>query len=441
MPRARRLAVVAASLAAALAVLLHPAGRPRVAERQKEREPRVAIRGLNGSRPRVAVAPFDCAAASQGLEPLARELGDVVRADLEFEEAFDVLPPGPGAFVPGRQGEDGVVSGRIRLDEGTLHLEVRIHEAGARQPAFGREYVGPPRSLRLLAHFASDEILADQAGIRGVARSRLAFVSDRLGSFKDPTGSVRRVKEIFVSDYDGAGDRRVTTDGDLDLTPSWSPDRQAIAYTSYRRGYQDIFVARPDGPATVSSPAGRGKNWLPAWSPDGSKMAFTSNRDGNEEIYVAAADGSGPRRLTTNWAIDTSPAWSPDGARIAFTSNRSGSPQIWVMDADGANQRQLTSERYCDRPSWSPGPADEIAYVSRTKTGFDIEVIEPATGRVRQLTFGPLNESPTFSPNGRHIAFTSTRSGSQQIWTMTREGTGLRQVTHVGNNSMASWSR
>jgi TolB protein len=111
------------------------------------------------------------------------------------------------------------------------------------------------------------------------------------------------------------------------------------------------------------------------------------------------------------------------------------------MDADGANVRQLTAERYCDRPAWSPGPADEIAYVSRTRTGFDIKVIEPATGTTRQLTFGPQNESPAFSPNGRHIAFTSTRGGTQQIWTMTRTGSRLRQVTRHGSNSMVAWSR
>ena len=79
--------------------------------------------------------------------------------------------------------------------------------------------------------------------------------------------------------------------------------------------------------------------------------------------------------------------------------------------------------------------------MSRTKTGYDIKVIEPATGATRQLTFGPQNESPAFSPNGRHIAFTSTRAGGQQIWIMNRLGGGLRRVTHAGNNSMVAWSR
>ena len=95
---------------------------------------------------------------------------------------------------------------------------------------------------RLIAHVAANELLCDQAGIQGLAHSRLAFVSDRLGSFREPTGSIRRVKEIFVADYDGANEQRVTADGDLDMTPAWSPDGGAIAYTSFRRGFQDIFI-------------------------------------------------------------------------------------------------------------------------------------------------------------------------------------------------------
>jgi TolB protein len=153
-------------------------------------------------------------------------------------------------------------------------------------------------------------------------------------------------------------------------------------------------------------------------------------------------DGSGVRRLGQHWSIDTSPAWSPTGTQLAFTSNQSGSPQIWIMDADGSNARQLTSEKYCDRPTWSPLPYHEVAYVSRTSTGFDIKAIDIVTKRERQLTFGGgFNESPSWSPNGRHLAFTSTRSGSEQIWTMTRVGTDLRQVTHAGSNSMPSWGK
>jgi TolB protein len=438
-PRSRLAALVLFGLAGVVGLVLLPAPLGRRPPPRVERVTHVRMTGRDGALPRVAVEPFATAGGGPDLSSLATLLGDVVRADLAFENVFD-LQDGV-ASATGAPGADWTLSGRVSRDNGALHLEVRIHDAAGRLLVFGREFVGAVERSRFVAHVAANAILADQAGLQGLAHTRLAFVSDRAGTFHEPTGSFRHVKEIYVADYDGANETRVTFDGDLDLFPSWSPDARSLAYTSFRRGYQDLFITRLEDRRLDGPTAGRGKNWLPAWSPDGTTIAFTSNREGNEEIYVMNVDGSDTRRLTRHWAIDTSPAWSPDGRRIAFTSNRTGSPQIWVMEAGGANPHAVTSEKYCDRPSWSPGPADEIVYVSKTRTGFDIKVVDLATLAVRQLTFGPQNESPTFSPTGRHIAFTSTRSGSQQIWTMTRLGEDLRQVTHVGNNSTASWSR
>jgi len=35
----------------------------------------------------------------------------------------------------------------------------------------------------------------------------------------------------------------VTATRGLDITPVWSPDTKAIAYTSYRTGFQDVLVS------------------------------------------------------------------------------------------------------------------------------------------------------------------------------------------------------
>lgn len=430
-------------VAVVVSLVLLPGGGRRPPLRPREREARIRIAPGAGPLPRFQLQRVEPAAAD--VEPAASLIRDVLWNDLAFEEVFELQAAGaeapPTADSRDAQADvDGVLSALLRREGGTLRLELRLRDVRSGQLAFAREFVGPEAHPRTIAHVAANELLADQAGIRGLAESRLAFVSDRLGSFREPTGSIRRVKEIFVADYDGANEQRLTADGDLDMTPTWSPDRRAVAYTSFRTGGQEIFITRLDDRRLLSA-GGAGQNRLPAWSPDGGRIAFSSNRAGNEEIYVMNWDGSGAQRLTTSWAIDTSPAWAPDGKRIAFTSDRTGSPQIWVMDADGGNQRQLTREKYCDRPSWSPGPDDEIAYVSRTKTGYDIKVIAPGTGEVRQLTAGFQNESPAFSPNGRHIAFTSSRGTGQQIWMMNRAGGALRQVTRIGNNSMVAWSR
>jgi TolB protein len=184
-----------------------------------------------------------------------------------------------------------------------------------------------------------------------------------------------------------------------------------------------------------------GNNWLPVFSPDGSKIAFGSTRDGVNQIYVMNRDGSNVHRLTSGPAINTTPTWSPSGTQIAFTSARTGDPAIYIIGADGLNLQRLTSDGYADRPTWSPAPFNEIAYASRTGSGLDIKVIDIATRKVTQLTFGEgTNESPAYSTNGRHIAFTSTRAGKMQVFTMSRDGKNIRQMTRSGNNEQPNWS-
>ena len=62
-------------------------------------------------------------------------------------------------------------------------------------------------------------------------------------------------------------------------------------------------------------------------------------------------------------------------------------------------------------------------------------------GRRRTITDGAgSNESPAFSSNGRHFAFSSSRLGKTQIFTIARDGKGLRQITRTGNNTFPNWS-
>ncbi len=167
-----------------------------------------------------------------------------------------------------------------------------------------------------------------------------------------------------------------------------------------------------------------------------------SQRDGNPEIYVVNKDGSGLRRLTNHPENDVTPTWSPTGNQIAFTSNRTGTPQIWIMNADGSEPRKITSESWCDRPTWSPSPFNEIAYASRTGPGFDIKIFDFQNRGTKTVTDGiGSNESPAFSPNGRHLAFTSTRTGKEQVFLIDRDGKNLRQITRTGMNRYPNWSQ
>jgi TolB protein len=59
---------------------------------------------------------------------------------------------------------------------------------------------------------------------------------------------------------------------------------------------------------------------------------------------------------------------------------------------------------------------------------------------VRQLTSDGSNEDPSWAPDGRHVVFTSTRSGTHQLWVMDIETGRLRQLTRASGSRLADWS-
>jgi TolB protein len=403
----------------------------------------------------VALPSADGRPADAEIQDAARTIGRVLFDDLAFEREFALIPRDVYTSIPPATSAtdvpfdrwrevnaDGVIIGTVQRTSAGVRVEARLFNVRTRQAAFAREYSGSVANKRLYAHTISDEVHQQQRALRGVARTKLTFNSDRDGERMSGTVENRGVKEIYISDYDGENQRRVTTQRSLNITSTWSPDARSIAYTSYRRGAPQIFISNIYQGTLEELTKNTANNFLPAWSPDGTRLAFMSTRDGNSELYVANRDGSNVRRLTNNPAIDVSPTWSPTGTQIAFISDRTGTPQVWVMGADGLGQRQLTHESYADRPTWSPAPYNEIAFAARTGPGNDIKIIELATGQVRQLTFGEgTNESPSFAPNGRHFAFSSSRSGKTQIFTMARDGKDLRQITKAGNNYQPDWSK
>lgn len=413
-----------------------------------------------GSPPSFAVPDCLTLTSDAATAEAARTIAQVLWDDLEFEREFRMIPRDIYRTIPVARslvdlpfdrwqelGADGVISCTVEAtSDGQIEIAARLFSVRSLESAFGVVYSGSNRNLRRYAHQLSDEIHRHQRGLRGVARTRIAFVTDRYSESVLGLVENRPAKELVFADYDGANVRRVTVSRVLNLTPAWSPDSRSIAYTSYSSGFPDVVVSylyegRQTRPAHGDTEV---HNFTPAFSPDGTQIAFWSNRNGNPDIYIMNVDGTGTvLQLTNHPGIDESPTWSPNGQQIAFTSDRTGSPQIYVIGADGTGFRRLTYETYCTRPTWSPPPFNEIAFASKTGPGHDIKVLDLATNEVRQLTYGlGSNESPSYSPNGRHIAFTSTRgSGLKQIYTIGRDGNGLRRVTSTGNNEMASWSK
>src|SRR5688572_5345739 len=451
---ARNFAVLATGVGA-MAVLTAQA--PPQTTPKPETVIELTISGEAGAPPHYAVPDFIPLTNDKETADAARLIAQVLWDDLSFEREFDMIPRDTYrtietiptldtiAFDRWRElGADGVIKGGVRRTGNTFQVEMRLFNVRARGVALGRVYDNVSlRNPRAAAHTISDEIHQTQANLRGVARTKLTFISDRDNERVVDTVESRTVKEVYVSDYDGANQVRVTSNRRLNLAPWWSPDGRSIAYQSYMRIQPQILVSNVYQGTRETLTDEKTGAYLPSFSPDGTRIAFTSMRDGNSEIYVMNRNGSGVRRLTNNNAGDAAPRWSPTGTQIVFTSDRSGSAQVWVMDADGLNQRRITfGESWADGATWSSAPFNEIAYAGRTGPGYDIKIYDVASGQTRTLTDGAgSNESPAFSPTGRHIAFISTRMGKWQVFVVGRDGRGLKQITRTGNNTYPNWSR
>jgi TolB protein len=462
-----RLLISTLALGSALALSIsaqqQPPASPPTPTQQTDVITKLTAGGGEGLPPKIAVPGFLALTNDAETQAAAKTLGEVLWDDIEFEKEFYMIPKDTYRSIPPptsleqvtldrwkELGADGLLVGSVRKTPSGVTVQFRLINVSNGASVMAREYTGSARTIqvtdvRQYAHTISDEVHKEQRQLDGIARTKLAFTSDRDGDrIRGPVAD-RGISNLYIADYDGARQTRVTMSRSMDISPMWAPDGRTIAFSSWRSGYQDIYLLFPYTGAPIQNPtkgtADR-QSWLPAWSPDGTKVAFTSSRDGNAEIYVMNRDGSNVQRLTNHPAIDSTPTWSPTGTQIAFTSERSGNPQIYIVNADGSGLQQITRESWCDRPTWSPAPLNEIAYASRAGAGNLIKVFDFKTMSTRQLTDAiGNNESPAFSPNGRHIAFVSSRAGKEQIFTIHRDGSGLRQITRTGTNRYPNWSK
>jgi TolB protein len=409
--------------------------------------------GLGVERVRLAVPDFKPATTANSAD-LAKVFNDTLWNDLDSAGIFDLVSKSfyplqqPGAPVEMKLDAWGnpppnaamVAFGNAASDGQSLIVQGWLDDAKnpATPQVLGKQYSEPatPDGAREAAHQFADEIIFRlSGGLNGIAESKIVFVSSRGGH-----------KQVWVMDYDGANQHQVTHSTGIALGPKLSPDGSRIAFSTLESNWQirmySLVLNR-----MVSFPRLGGMNISPAWSPDGTKLAFSSSRSGDPEIYLINSDGGGLKRLTNFRGPDVSPVFNPKtGTQIAWVSGQTGLPQIWTMDSDGTNPQRMTDQGYAVSPSWSPnGQFLAFSWLRKYGPGApgarDIYVMDVASRQWVQLTHdGGANDFPSWSPDGRHLVFQSSRSGSEQIWTMLADGSQPKQLTFSGTNSQPSWS-
>lgn len=411
--------------------------------------------GLGVEKIRIATADFKPANSDAQNAALLKTFNDTLWNDLDNAGIFDLVSK---SFYPlGQVGAPADVKfeswsgppvnasmlafGNLGVSGNNVTVQGWLYDVkNPVQPqVLGKQYQDAATSdaVRVIAHKFADEIIFRLGGgVPGIAESKIYFVSSRSGH-----------KEIWGMDYDGANQHQITHLGGISLSPRVSPDGSRVAFSSLTKTGWEIMLYSLDLGRNVSFPRHSGTNLSPAWSPDGTKLAFSSSRSGDPEIYIVDSSGAGLKRLTNFKGPDVSPVWNQKtGAQLAWVSGRTGLPQIYTMDSDGVNVQRMTDQGYAVSPSWSPNGQFLVFswvrhYGPGAPGGADLYIMDVASKQIVQLTHDAgRNDYPWWGPDGRHIVFQSSRSGSEQVWTMLANGANQKQLTTSGRNSEPNWS-
>ena len=163
-----------------------------------------------------------------------------------------------------------------------------------------------------------------------ICGERVYFSSSRSGNY-----------EIYSSNLDGTGLKRLTRSRGIDVSPTCGPGGK-LAFVSNRHGSPQVFTMNANG-TNVQRVTFRGNhNQTPVWCRDPKQplIAF-SGRDQNFDIFIVNVETQEYMRLTQGQGDNKDPAFSPDCRLIAFSSNRRGSPGVYLSGQDGVDQNQV----------------------------------------------------------------------------------------------------
>lgn len=387
----------------------------------------------------ILIKMFDVLSGGMPAVGTADVLEDVVIQDLEFS----------GLFRTGRSESqadslqyeftiEGTVEGPLRDAEQTgedspTTVSLNLLSWPERQLVLNKRYRPLPSQVRTTAHHFANQVIEWLTGESGICMTRVVFSRG--------TGDRR---DLYAVDYDGEGLLRLTANRTLNLCPSWSPDGSEIVFTSYREGQQGLYSLETASGNVRQVIAQEGLNLGADWHPSGEELVLSLSRGDNPEIFRISPTGDIIKRLTVSKAIEISPSWAPSGRDLVFTSDRTGTPQLYIIDGDGAGRRRLTFEgRYNDSAMWSPR-GDQIVYATRQGNTTQIVLMKTSGENRRVLTDGQWgnSEDPCWAPDGRHIVFSSDRTGVFKLYVYDVLEDSYRQLTFGDDPDITpAWSR
>ena len=164
---------------------------------------------------------------------------------------------------------------------------------------------------------------------------RIIFTSTRSGDL-----------ELYTMNLDGSDVVQITDELGYDGGAFFSPDGTKIVWRASRPQTEEeineytellaqglvqptkmeLYVANADGSDARKITSLGNANWAPFFTPDGQKILFSSNHASQRgfpfNLFMINLDGTGLEQVTFDDTFDSFPMFSPDGKYLVWASNR-----------------------------------------------------------------------------------------------------------------------
>ena len=237
-----------------------------------------------------------------------------------------------------------------------------------------------------------------------------------------------------------------------DYQPDWSHDGRHIIFTRYQNDALELWQLDLQTGQEVALTSHGDVNLEPRYSPDDRQIAFVSTADsGHFNLYVAEIAGDrlgAPRRLLpehtssiyryyyspTDHAIN--PSWTPDGQRLLFVSNREvayGTGDIWSVAVNAPEDlKKILSEETAWRAQPQVAPDGRrilfSSYHGRQWQQLWLTTMQGAAPL--PLTFGEFDRTQArFSPDGSRIGYISNEDGNTSLWVQDMVGGARTRIS------------
>ncbi len=281
---------------------------------------------------------------------------------------------------------------------------------------------------------------------------RVVYTSDRNG-----------VTRLYVYDVGQNSESQLTSSGENDSCPFWSPDGKSIAFF---RGGSKLMVIDVESKAerelarTYARQAPLNSNADIAWSPDGKWIAY--GHRGTRlfwNVNLIPAAGGTPIQASYLANFDGGAiVWSPDGKYVLFGSGQRTEPnKVGRIDLIPRTPR-FREDQFRDlfkepnKPQQPAQPAatgksDPPPATQSASDSKDVKVVaEGIRNRLNILPTGVDVQDLAISPDGKTLLISGSAAGQSNLWTysldeLARESSGARQLTSTpGRKSSAQFS-